>query len=372
MSDSEFLGARPSRQVYIDHLRVVLTALVILHHTAIVYGGSGGWYWRQERDGSNVGLIFFNAINQSFFMGFFFLLAGYYTPRSFDRKGARTYLADRFVRLGIPLVVYFFVVSPVTIALARTGDGHPFWPSLILMVRLHEFEPGPLWFAEALLIFALIYAAVRAARPASAPTATQEFPGFGKLLVAALTIGAVSFLLRLWIPVGKNVLWLQLGYFPAYVFLFAAGCRAASNQQLDRVPVREVRRWCIVSIVTLPILPILVFTRRELGSFSGGWNINAAAYAFWDPLLAWGIILGLLWLFRRALPRDTPVLTPLGARAYAAYIVHPPVLVALSLLARGWSFSPLSKFFLVGFSACVGSFALASIALLVPGARKVL
>ena len=38
----------PSRNAAIDHLRIVLTALVILHHTAIVYGGSGGLYWRQE------------------------------------------------------------------------------------------------------------------------------------------------------------------------------------------------------------------------------------------------------------------------------------------------------------------------------------
>jgi glucan biosynthesis protein C len=32
------------RTFFIDRLRVVLTALVILHHTAITYGGSGGWF----------------------------------------------------------------------------------------------------------------------------------------------------------------------------------------------------------------------------------------------------------------------------------------------------------------------------------------
>lgn len=364
---------RPLRQVYIDHLRVVLTALVILHHTAIVYGGAGSWYWRQEADGSNVGLIFFNAINQSFFMGFFFLLAGYYTPRSFERKGAGSYLADRFVRLGIPLAVYFFLLSPVTIALARMGDGHPFWPSVaLMMMRERDLEPGPLWFAEALLLFALIYAAVRALRPSHPNTASREFPRFATLLIAAVAVGLVSFFLRLWIPVGKNVLWLQLGYFPAYILLFAAGCCAASSQLLDQIRFRDARPWLLVSIVTLPVLPILVVTRREQGSFSGGWNLNAATYAFWDPLLAWGIILTLLWFFRRYLSRELPLLTSLGSRAYAAYIVHPPVLVALSLIARNWSLTPVSKFFIVGLCACAGSFAIAAGALHIPGARKVL
>src|ERR1019366_3667481 len=105
------MSTRPSRNPSIDHLRIVLTALVILHHAAIVYGGAGGWYWRQEPDSSNPLLVFFNALNQSYFMGFFFLLAGYYTPASYDRKGAWSFLADRLRRLGLPLLGYFFVLS---------------------------------------------------------------------------------------------------------------------------------------------------------------------------------------------------------------------------------------------------------------------
>jgi fucose 4-O-acetylase-like acetyltransferase len=35
------------RDFYFDRLRTVLTALVILHHTAITYGASGGWFWQE-------------------------------------------------------------------------------------------------------------------------------------------------------------------------------------------------------------------------------------------------------------------------------------------------------------------------------------
>ncbi len=37
----------PQRDLYIDRLRVVMTALVVLHHTAITYGAPGGWFWNE-------------------------------------------------------------------------------------------------------------------------------------------------------------------------------------------------------------------------------------------------------------------------------------------------------------------------------------
>ena len=36
-----------SRLLYIDNLRIVLTALVVLHHLAIQYGGSGITYYKE-------------------------------------------------------------------------------------------------------------------------------------------------------------------------------------------------------------------------------------------------------------------------------------------------------------------------------------
>ena len=60
---------------YVDHLRVLLTALVILHHAAITYGAPGGWYYREDPVNglaAEVLLVLFVATNQAYFMGFFF------------------------------------------------------------------------------------------------------------------------------------------------------------------------------------------------------------------------------------------------------------------------------------------------------------
>ncbi len=358
------------RTPFIDHLRIVLTALVIFHHTAIVYGGAGGWYWRQEADASNLLLLVFNAVNQSYFMGFFFLLAGYYTPPSLERKGTGQFLADRFLRLGVPLAVYFFILSPLTIAIARTSGGHPFWSGWWLMIRRGNFEPGPLWFAEALLIFALGYAGWRACRPGSSAEISRV-PGSSALASAAVVAGLASFLVRLAVPTGKSVLWLQLGFFPPYVLLFIVGCMAARHRVLENVTFADAKRWAIVSVVMLAALLVILATRRGHGDFSGGWNWNAVFYAWWDPFIAWGIILSLLWTFRTYWAAESPLSAWLSRRAYGAYIVHPPVLVGLSLLARECTALPLIKFAVVGLAACAGSFVAASGLLLIPGARRI-
>ena len=368
-----------ARNASLDHIRIVLTTLVILHHTAIVYGGSGGWYWREEPDSSTLPLLLFNAVNQSFFMGFFFLLAGYFTPGSVERKGAARYLGERLRRLGIPLLGYFFLISPATVALARMADGHAFWPGWWAMTRQGEFRPGPLWFVEALLIFALVYVGWRRFRKPAKTThddgdVAAEGAGIrtGMLLFAATAVALVSFAVRLAVPVGSEVLWLQLGYFPGYVLLFTVGCRAARSRALERVSAREAIPWGVVSLLAVVLLPVMIGTRSAHGSFLGGWTLNALIYATWNPLAGWGIILLMLWGFRRWFSTGTVATAWLSRHAYGSYIIHPPVVVGISLLARSWPLPAWVKFGLVGGLACVGSAVAAAGLMRLPGARRVL
>lgn len=362
--------AGATRDAAIDHLRIVLTALVILHHTAIAYGGSGGWYWREQPNASNQLLVMFNATNQSFFMGFFFLLAGYYTPTAFERKGPGRFFADRGLRLGVPLLVFFFLLHPLTVALGRMSEGFGFWSGWAQMIRAGVFGPGPLWFAEALLLFALGYFAWRRFRPT--PASAAALPGFGALLVTALLLGAISFILRLAIPVGQNVLWLQLGYFPCYVYLFAAGCAASRARLLEKVTFAQARPWLIVSAVAFLTLPVVMVLRGARGGFEGGWNSNAFFYALWDPLLAWGVLLGSLWAARAFWSRATSLTAFLARNAYGAFIVHPPFVVGFGLLAASWSLAPLAKFAVVGAAACAASFLAGDLLRRLPGAARIL
>jgi peptidoglycan/LPS O-acetylase OafA/YrhL len=360
------------RNAAIDHIRILLTALVVAHHAAIAYGGSGGWYWREAPNASNRLLLLFNATNQSFFMGFFFLLAGYYTPRSCERKGSARYLGDRFLRLGVPLAIYFFTLHPLTVALARTTEGHPFWSGWWQMIRVGEFQPGPLWFAEALLVLALAFVAWRRLRPAAPNPAPARLPSTRMFVLTAIGLGLANFVVRLWIPVGRNVLWLQLGYFPCYLWLFAAGCAAARGGLLERITARDARPGLIAAALAWLCLPVVMVLRGAAGGFEGGWHFNAFFYALWDPFMAWGLILGLLWLARTRCSQATPLTAWFARNAFGAFIVHPPFVVGLGLIAAAWPIAPLAKFFIVAPLAALASFAAGDVLRRVPRLGRIL
>lgn len=379
MEHSDSDAVRP-RTDFIDRLRVVLTALVIVHHAAITYGGSGGWFYREVTDDglpSSMALTLLTAVNQAFFMGMFFLVAGYFTPASLARKGASRYLGDRLVRLGVPLLLFGFVLGPLSAALAGAPAGQTVIGRWLEMMASGVFIIGPLWFALALLIFALGWVAWAMLRPAAAkPSAAPAVPSWPSWLVAAVAVGATALLIRQWVPVGQSVLGLQLGYFASYTFLFALGCRAASGRWLERVSPGQAKGWATVSVLALP----LVFIAAAFGgalqgqpvNVNGGLGLPAIVYAFWEPFVAWGIIASLLVVFRTRFNTASARWSRWASNAYGAFIVHAPVLVGISVLAADWKGPVLLKFIAVTAVATVLSFGIAGWLRRLPGATRIL
>lgn len=370
------------RDFYIDRLRTVLTVLVILLHTAITYGGSGGWFWQEIKPSgasSSLLLSLFCGTNQAFFMGFFFLLAGYFTPPSLERKGYGRFLADRFLRLGLPLLAFGLILGPLTAAMVNAAEGHGFWSTFTWLWQHKMFINGPLWFAQALLIFALGYCGWRAIFGGAlqpSERAPRPVPAYRWWLLSAVGVGAVALAIRQCVPTGKNVFGLQLGYFSSYIFLFAVGIAAWHYDWLRQLSWKNARLW----LITLPFawlcLPVGGAAASALGgagsfNLAGGFTWPAILYAFWEPFVAWGMIAALLLVFRERLNQPSRVWSWLGRRAYAVYIIHPVVLVGLSLLLRGWAAPALVKWGVVGSLACIGCWLAADPLVRLPGVRRV-
>jgi len=156
--------SKKTRLFYIDNLRILLTILVIMHHFAIGYGAPGGFFYSENgpmSDISEILLTLFVAMNQAFFMGFFFMISSYFSPGSIDRKGAGVYLKDRLKRLGIPLLFYMLVIVP----LLNYGSNRLYDSTLSLWEYLARqyssilnFGAAQMWFVASLLFFAIIYA----------------------------------------------------------------------------------------------------------------------------------------------------------------------------------------------------------------------
>jgi surface polysaccharide O-acyltransferase-like enzyme len=371
-------AAAKERNGGIDALRAAVTLLVVFHHTALTYGAIGGWYYREISPSNSLSsllLILFCTANQAWFMGLFFLLAGYYTPPAYRRHGTAGFVGERLLRLGIPLAFYFLILHPITVALAQTANGRSFVGVFIYVCSHGLFDPGPLWFAEALLIFTAVWLLWRLASGNSPAPRAVPFPSDAVLLAAALVTGTAAFLLRFVWPVGVNVGFLQLAYFASYIVLFAAGCAGAEQKWLEQIPESRKRRWVRIAWAAFPVFPVVAVLGSKVpwlhGPAEGGLNLQALTYAFWEPFVAWGFILGLLTFFQRRFTQLSGVWPNLARRAFLIYIIHPPVLVGLAVAWHEVSAPALVKFLVTGSLACALCYLIAGRVLRIPGVARI-
>jgi peptidoglycan/LPS O-acetylase OafA/YrhL len=375
-----------ARLFFIDNLRILLIALVIIQHVSVTYGGEGSWYYKEgEADiiTSSV-LSVHNAIVQSFFMGMLFLIAGYFTPASYDRKGTRRFLSDRLLRLGIPMLFFDLAIEPIldyTMMVNVGGFNGTFRQVLARHYSTFHIGTGPLWFVETLLIFAAVYVVWRnvSGRAGSSGKTNGEMPG--NLLIAALAIalGLVTFVVRIWLPIGWafGPLNLQFPLFPQYICLFIVGVAAYRRNWLGRIPITTGRLWQgIVVVFIVVLIPVLFVaggaTTGNLSPYLGGLHWQCFTYALWEQCLGIAMIIGLFDLFRQKFDRQGKLAKELSTGSYTVYIIHAPVLVFFTLAIRNITLYPLLKFALVAIVTVPLCFALASVIRRLPLARRIL
>jgi len=375
-----------ARLFFIDNLRILLISLVIMQHVSVTYGGEGSWYYKEGQADmiTSTVLTVHNAINQSFCMGFLFIISGYFTAVSYDRKGPRRFLKDRLLRLGIPLLCYDFFIQPLLVYLLIKVDVIKFEGSFrkYLAGYYSEFHigTGPLWFVEALLIFAVFYVLWRVlVKPtASSGQSDGKIPGCITISIFALVVGIVSFTVRIWLPVGWafEPLNFQFPFFPQYIGLFIIGIVAYRKNWFMRIPDAMGKFWLCVAIifmvVLIPVLFVLGGASDDISPFMGGVHWQCFAYAVWEQYIGVAIIISLLFLFRKWLNRQGGVAKAMSASSYTAYIVHAPFLVFLTLAIRNITLYPLLKFALVVLIAVPLCFSIGNFIRQLPLAKRIL
>ncbi len=369
--------ALQSRLYYLDYLRAAVVGLVMLHHTAITYGGGAGtgWYYLDRTGGAWTGalLTMFVSLNQAWFMGFLFLLSGYLSLPSLMRKGPGQYVLDRLRRFGIPLLVYLFAISPLVTWMASPAAHGPllrYWASQYLTLRV--FDAGPLWFVEALLVMDVLLAVV--ARWLPAARVARSFPRGWAVGAFIAGLGAATFLVRMAMPVGASFLSLQLAYFPSYVAMFVVGMFAWRRGWLDAIPAWAVRRagWTVAACLAVLVLVQLPHGGSSAGALHAGTSAKSLLEAIWEQLVLVGMsILALRWGQRR-LNRPSPRWQGWSAASYVAYIIQPLVLVPLAILFRSAAWPALVKFGVVGLLTVVVAYAVARGLRLIPPVRAAL
>ena len=378
--------ASKPRLLYIDNLRILLTILVIMHHFAIGYGAPGDWIYNEEgslSDISEILLTLFLAINQAFFMGFFFMISSYFTPSSVDRKGSKAYAIDRLKRLGIPLIFYMFIINPVTIYPVAKVNGFSgtlwdvFYENL---TDLSNWNFGVMWFVAALLVFALAYSLWRQLTNSSGiPTQGEgPAPSNSQIAIFALALGVATFIVRLWIPVGDAipVINIQPAHFVQYIALYIVGIFAYRRGWFAKLSDSQGKTWLVVVLALIVLFPVLFIAGGAmeglLDPFFGGLHWQSFAYSVWEEFMCIAMIVTLLVWFRRRFTEQGPITHAMSGAAYATYVFHPPVIVFLAVALREINLDMALKYIMVVPFAVGLSFLTGYIVKKLPVARNIL
>lgn len=362
-----------TRMPWLDNVRVWLTVLVLAHHAALTYSDLPIWpYWEQPRDGSALALDALVATNQAWFMGLFFLISGFFVPGGVDRHGVAGFVRGRLLRLGVPFLLFLVLLSPIyrypgwASGAKQQGQG-------FLSYLVTNFDPGPLWFVAVLLVFSLVYAAVRAVTGRRrVEIRTGRTPGVLVIVGLGLALGLLSYVWRIGTPEGSY--WEVVGlpspaYLPQYIGCFVLGVLAARRSWLQTLRART--GWACLPVLLVSFVAWLGAV-AGLGEVAmGGGTPESLLVAVAGSVFAvTAMVIGLV-VFRTLLDRNGPVARFLSGQAFAVYVIHAPVLVWLGVALAGFAAPAAVKALVLLAAGVVACWTLSWLLRRIPGATRV-
>jgi peptidoglycan/LPS O-acetylase OafA/YrhL len=355
---------RPSRLLFIDNVRWSMIILVLSMHACDTYSPFGNWYYVDRPESSLATKLFFGIYQsflQAFFMAVLFFIAGYFSASAFDRKRFAMFVRDRFLRLGLPTLLYMLAIGPLTqYFLSWTWGNGGFGHQWLVHLKDGEWlsETGPMWFCGALLLFSVAYGLARAAgwrEGTIAPT------GRGIAIFIA-TMATATFAVRIAIDGGASVLNIHPGDFPQYILMYAAGAYACRGDWFSRLTDRACLRWAAIALLlSVPLFAALVIfgggLQGDTAKYSGGFNPVSAGKCLWEALVCVGMGLAMLAVYRRHCNEQGPLARFLSDNAFGVYLIHPPVLIAIAIALHPLAWPAIAKAALLTILAAIGSFA---------------
>lgn len=392
-------GALPkSRMYYVDNVRVFIIMATAAHHAANPYGGPDFWYFQSPDPPSPLVGIVLTWI-PSFSMATLLLFSGYLVGPSFDRRGRVSYMTEKFVRLGIPLLIGFLIYIPLITywyhITARGRADDSFW----YYWRHVWFGSGPrpddwigpwpdrhlshLWYIEHLFFYSVCYGIWRIAtpyvlrawdavkqrlRPSAAPQAPREIPdrtvrvereppGWVAIGLFTLVLSAVTYVTRIWYPLTQvdtllGFLQVEVAHYPHWLAFFFVGLAAYRYNWMQNFP---TRRGMILLYIALALTALEIYV--HFSPTYSPWFFSPAAYGgltseslvktVWETCFCVSLTVGLVIVFRQRLNFQGRLARALSANAYAVHIFHQGVVVALQFLLAGLAIHVFGKFVIV-------------------------
>lgn len=381
-----------TRLFYLDNIKIFLIFLVILHHVGQGYGPSGGWWFYMTSEPKKLEWMGrFFCVNASFFMGLFFMISGYFFAPSFDKKGFKKYTIDKIIRYGIPLVFAYWIMMPLIFYFnyelysdnpsvhfftffkkIYLGIGEqPQWFKPILTWPESDLGFGHLWFVENLLVYAILYGCLRVLlrKTTFANKFTLNVYLFSFAFIVLVTV--VTVLVRDHYTVGdiKNVLgflMIEVAHWPLYIGFLISGIVASQTNMFQKFPSLYGKSLLGIGLLMAAKVYFPWLFPDIINSWSGQY------FEIFETILGFSLSFGLIVFFRDNLNSTNVLLKNMSDNAYATYIFHYPIVIALQFGFDTIPVSLLAKFFVVGFLSILISFAFSHLIRMPKIVRKVI
>ena len=307
------------RYDYLDNIKWVLTIIVILFHSALgaIPGGidfslpfvNKSMYWQYDM------LDDFTGICASFFMSLFFFISAYFVIPSFNRKGAGRFILDKLKRLGIPVLLAIFIITPLMWNMS-TDKHYSYLDALYrygTMLKTGNIYLNVTWFCWALIVFNVVFALIQKLRSSTEQKSIEKkFPEILKIVLIAIIMIPFNYLgLYLQDLLGKDFLGFRLlSNFPTYIFMFYLGIQTYKNHWIEQITFKHaffgIIMWVFGYVFIFEILK--------------GYGYNG--YAMAKGFTVIGICMFLIYVFKTLFNSKNKWTIVLSRTAFAAYVIQ--------------------------------------------------
>lgn len=158
---------RLTRHIDLDWIKVLATLVVFLYHCSMFFNS---FDWHIKNNSIDRAYVeFFSLLVGNWIMPVFFVLSGMATYYALKRRDLKSFIKERLLRLGLPLILGIFLLSPPQVYIERItnhqfkGSFLDFFPHYFEGLYLEiggtgnfAFFGHHLWYLLMLLVFSVI------------------------------------------------------------------------------------------------------------------------------------------------------------------------------------------------------------------------
>lgn len=353
--------AKPYRLDYLDAVRAFALLLGIVFHASLSFLPFFiGWAVMDISTSSLVSS--FMLISHSFRMELFFLIAGFFSHMTFNKKGAMSFISSRLLRIAVPFLVGWFILKPLIVSGWVMGSESMGGDVNIvnglkagLQTTFHtpnEFLTGShLWFLYYLLLITTLMLAVRWTlslnkglyeRVTKWTDNVVSFFAHSRLswLVLSLPTSICLWNMSNWgMDTPDRSLTPHLPVLLVYSGCFGLGWLIHRQQNLLALFTRlSASRFAISS---LSIGTTLILSAYQGDTGHPNLTLIHTAFVFSYSVMMWSLVFLTIGLFKRFFDRPSKTVRYLADSSYWLYLIHLPIVIWLQIafaeLSLHWS-----------------------------------